>query len=368
MADPRHVKLAQVLVRYSLNIQPGDKLLISSTSPVAAPLVREAYREAIRAGALVVNTRIGIEGLREILLRESTEEQLRHLPEISMQELEYYNTTLTILADENTKALSGVDPQRMAIASQTRAPWLERWMELSAKGDLRWCLTLFPTHAYAQDAGMSLTDYEEFVYGSGLLHEEDPVAGWRRVHEEQQRVADFLGAHDEIRIVAPDTDITYRVAGRKWINASGDKNFPDGEVFTGPIEDSVQGHVRFTYPAVYAGNEVEDIRLTFENGRVIQASAGKGEEFLLSMLDQDEGARYLGEVAFGLNYGIQKFSRNILFDEKIGGTMHMALGSSYPETGGKNQSGLHWDMICDLREGKVYADGQLCYEGGRFTI
>ena len=366
MADPRHEKLAKVLIHYSLGIQPGDNLLISS-SPAAAPLVREAYREAIRAGAHVA-TRITLDGLQEIRLKESTEEQLRHLPEISVQEMEFYNTTLTILADENTKAMSGVDPKRMATVSQARSPLMERFMDRSATGELRWCLTLFPTQAYAQDAGMSLSEYEEFVYGAGLLDREDPTEGWKKVHAEQQRIADYLQAHDEIHIVAPDTDLTYRVGGRKWINASGSHNFPDGEVFTGPIEDSATGHVRFTYPAVYGGNEVEDVRLAFENGKVTQASAGRGEEFLLSMLDQDPGARFLGEVAFGANYGIQHFSRNILFDEKIGGTMHMALGRSYPETGGKNESALHWDMICDLREGRVYADGELCYEGGKFTV
>lgn len=366
MADPRHQKLAQVLIQYSLGIQPGDKLLITST-PAAAPLVQEAYKEAIRAGAHV-GTRITLPGLREIRLRESTEEQLRYLPEINKQEMEFYNTTLNILGEENTKALSGIDPKRIAMVSQTNAPLMERYMERAAAGELRWCLTLFPTQAYAQDAGMSLSDYEDFVFNSGLLDQDDPVAGWKKVHDEQQRIADSLAQRDEIHIQGPDTDLRYRVGGRKWINASGSHNFPDGEVFTGPVEDSATGTVRFTYPAVYGGNEVEDIQLTFENGKVINATAAKGEEFLLSMLDQDQGARYLGEVAFGLNYGIDKFTRNILFDEKIGGTMHMALGRAYPETGGKNESALHWDMICDLREAEVRADGELIYQGGKFTV
>lgn len=366
MTDPRHTKLAKVLINFSLNVEPGDRLLITST-PLAAPLVREAYREAVRAGAHV-RTHINLGGLSEVLLKEGTEEQLQYLSPLRMQEIEHYNRTLNIMAEENTKALSGVDPKRMAMVSQTNAPIMERYMQRAAADELRWCLTLFPTHAYAQDAGMSLSEYEEFVFGAGLLDQEDPTAGWQKVQTEQQRIADFLGQHDEIHIVAPDTDLTYRAKGRKWINASGSHNFPDGEVFTGPIEDSANGHVRFTYPAVYGGNEVEDVRLVFENGKVTEATAGKGQDFLHSMLDQDAGARFLGEVAFGLNYGIQNFSRNILFDEKIGGTMHMALGRSYPETGGKNESALHWDMICDLREGKVYADGEVCYDGGKFTV
>ncbi len=215
---------------------------------------------------------------------------------------------------------------------------------------------------------MSLADYEDFVYGAGLLDQADPAAGWLKVRAEQQRIADFLSQHDEIHIVSKDTDLTYRVGGRHWINCAGTENFPDGEVFSGPVENSVQGKVCFSYPAVYGGNEVEDVRLTFRDGKVVDSSAGRGVDFLNSMLDTDEGARYVGEVAFGTNYNIQRFSKNTLFDEKIGGTMHMALGASLPESGGVNKSGLHWDMVCDLHEGKVYADGQLCYENGKFLI
>ncbi|MDQ3327148.1 MAG: aminopeptidase [Chloroflexota bacterium] len=366
MADPRHEKLAKVLINYSLRVEPGDRLLITST-PLGAPLVREAYREAVRAGAHV-STRINLGGLPEVLLKEGSDEQLRYLSPLRKQEIEHYNTMLNILADENTKALSGVDPKRMAMVSQTNAPIMERYMQRAATDELRWCLTLYPTHAYAQDAGMSLTEYEEFVYGAGLLDQDDPAGEWGKIQVEQQRIADYLAQHDEIHIVAPETDLTYRTRGRTWLNASGTHNFPDGEVFTGPIEDSANGHVRFTYPAVYGGTEVEDVRLVFENGRVTEATAAKGQDFLHSMLDQDAGARFLGEVAFGLNYSIQEFSRNILFDEKIGGTMHTALGRSYPESGGTNESALHWDMICDLREGTVHADGELCYEGGKFTV
>jgi aminopeptidase len=227
---------------------------------------------------------------------------------------------------------------------------------------------MFPTQAHAQDAGMSLSDYEDFVFGAGMLDQEDPVAAWRKVYEEQQRVVDFLGQRNEIHIIAPDTDITYRAGGRKWINCAGTENFPDGEVFTSPIEDSVNGKVRFTYPAIYLGNEVEDVRLIFRDGNVVESSASRGLDFLNAMLDTDAGARFLGEAAFGLNYNITGFTGGTLFDEKIGGTMHLALGASLPETGGKNESGLHWDMVCDLREGKVYADGQLCYEHGKFII
>lgn len=366
MTDPRYCKLAQVLIGYCLNVQPGDKVVIRGSAG-AAPLVREAYREAVQAGAHPA-TRVTLDGVNEIMLREGSDEQICYLSELDLRELEHFDVSLTIIAEENTRARSGIDPRKMALVGQARAPYLERFMERAAKNELRWNLTLFPTQTHAQDAGMSLTDYEDFVFGAGLLDEPDPPESWRKVHEEQQRIAGYLSLHDEIHIVAPDTDLTYRVGGRTWINASGSHNFPDGEVFTGPIEDSASGRVRFTYPAVYGGNEVEDVRLTFRDGKAVDASAARGEEFLISMLDMDEGARFLGEVAFGLNYGIKQFTRNILFDEKLGGTMHMALGKSYPDTGGVNQSALHWDLICDLREGKVYADGELCYEHARFTI
>jgi aminopeptidase len=366
MADIRHQKLAKVLVNYSLRLKPGDKFIISGPD-FAAPLIREVYREAVRAGAHV-ETHITIHGLEEILLRAGNDEQLSHVSDMEKLSIECFDARLVIWAQQNTRALSGVGPARMAIQRSAYAPLFKRELERMAAGEVRWCGTLYPTHAHAQDAGMSLSDYEDFVYGVGLLDLDDPVAAWREVHAEQQRIVEYLEQHDEIHIIAPGTDITYRVGGRKWINCAGTENFPDGEVFSGPIENSVNGVVRFSYPAIYNGNEVADVQLTFRDGKVVESSATRGLDFLNATLDTDEGARYLGEVAFGLNYNIKSFSKDTLFDEKIGGTMHMALGASLPESGGVNESGLHWDMVCDLREGKVYADVQLCYENGRFLI
>jgi aminopeptidase len=366
VADPRHQKLAQILIRYSLAVQPGQKLLIKAPA-IAAPLVAEAYREGIRAGAHVM-TNIALPELREIELRESSDDQLKFVSDLDWAEMNYFDAILYILAEENTRALGQVDPARIAMRRLARRGLSARMDERDAAGEMRWCLTLFPTHGHAQDAGMSLGDYEDFVYGACLLDEPDPVAAWQAVGREQQRIADYLAQHDTIHIVAPDTDITYRVGGRKWINASGEVNFPDGEVFSAPIEDSVNGTVRFSYPAIYNGNAVEDVRLTFVDGVVTEATASKGQDFLLAMLDTDEGARRLGEVAFGTNYGIQRFSGEMLFDEKIGGTMHMALGASYKGCGGLNESGIHWDMLCDLSHARVTADGELCYENGRFII
>jgi aminopeptidase len=366
MADPRLQKLANILVHYSLEIQLGDKFAIS-TPHAAKPLLREIYREAVRAGAQVrVNYRD--EELAKIYYDAASDEQLTTISELAKFEMNYFNKSLYIMGGENTKFLSGVDSRRIQMQQQAIKPLSDLQMQLSASGALRWCVTLFPTNALAQDANMSLEAYEEFVYGAGLLNDPDPVASWQKVRDTQEHIRTYLEQRNEIHIVAPDTDITYCVGGRTWRSSYGLRNFPDGEVFTGPIEESVNGTVRFSYPAVYHGNEVEDVRLTFQNGKVIEATASRGQDFLIAMLDTDEGSRYLGEVAFGLNYGIQTYSKNILFDEKIGGTMHMALGASYPETGGKNQSGIHWDIVSDMHQGKVYADGELCYENGKFVI
>jgi len=367
VVDPRHQKLAKVLVNYSTKVKPGEKVLIRAGA-IAAPLVLEVVREAMRAGAHTT-TRIGLEGLPEIFFAEANDEQLAHVSQLDFFQLEYFDVDISIQAEENTKNLSNVDPQKFAKRMSAFAPYskarLERYFQAKKT---RWVGTLFPTQAYAQDAHMSLREYENFVFAGGLLDRDDPVGEWRKVHDEQQRIVDYLNQRDEIHIVAPDTDITYQVRGRNWLNADGAVNFPDGEVFTGPIEESVNGTIHFTYPAIYNGKEVEDVRLTFRDGKVVEASAMRGLDLLNTMLDIDAGARRLGEVAFGLNYNIKQFTGNTLFDEKIGGTMHMALGASIPLTGGVNDSSIHWDIVCDLREGKVFADGQLCYDSGRFIV
>ena len=245
---------------------------------------------------------------------------------------------------------------------------MARFLERAGKGELRWVTTQFPCQAAAQDAQMSLAAYEQFVFTAGKLDSDDPAAAWRKISAEQQRLVDELNEAKEIRFTTPQgTDLTLGVEGRTWVNCDGKANFPDGEVFTGPLEDATQGVVCYSFPAVHGGREVDGIRLEFKEGRVVDAAAARGEEFLLAMLDQDGGARTLGEIALGTNYSVRQYTRNTLFDEKIGGTFHAALGAAYPETGGTNQSGLHWDMVCDLREGgEVYVDGRLISRDGRF--
>jgi aminopeptidase len=245
---------------------------------------------------------------------------------------------------------------------------MEIFLRRAAEQSLRWVATQLPCQAAAQEAEMSLGDYEDFVFGAGMLDCPDPAAAWRSLSERQTEVVNFLQGVRELRFLTHNgTDLRLGTAERTWINCDGHENFPDGEVFTGPVEDATEGTVCFDFPAVHGGREVQAVRLTFRAGRVVDASAAKGEEFLLRMLDQDAGARVLGEVAIGCNYAITRHTRNTLFDEKIGGTFHVALGAAYPESGGKNQSALHWDMVCDLRRGgRIEADGRLISENGRF--
>jgi aminopeptidase len=242
-------------------------------------------------------------------------------------------------------------------------------MQRSASGALRWCVAQFPTHADAQEANMSLADYEDFVYGACGLLDDDPVAYWRKIHIEQENAIARLTQCKTLRIIGEDTDLTMQVGGRTWVNSSGEANFPDGEIFTGPVENSANGHIRFSFPGIYAGKVIEDIRLRFEGGKVVEATAAQGQELLQALLATDQGASYLGEIGIGANFGITRHTRNMLFDEKIGGTVHLAVGGGYPETGSKNESAIHWDMLCDLRDGgEIYADGQLIYRSGRFQL
>lgn len=367
MSDPRVTKLAKVLVHYSMPVLAGDWFVIRGT-PLADALIREVFREAVLVGAHV-ETRVGLEGLDEIFVRHASDEQLTHISEAERLSSNKVNSSLNIMSPYNLKGMSGTDPKKMSQIGRARAELSQTFMRRSASGDLRWCITLYPTHASAQEAGMSLSDYEEFVYGAMLLQHDDPIAAWKAQGKEQQRIADFLTETRELRIVAKDTDLRLAIAGRQWVNADGTRNFPDGEVFSAPIEDSVNGVVTYTYPAIFGGREVDGIRLTFEHGRVVKAEAKIGDAFLNEMLDMDAGARTLGELGVGTNYNIQRFTKNMLFDEKIGGSIHLALGAGAPETGSVNVSSLHWDMLVDLRDGgEVFADGRSVMKAGKWTI
>jgi len=366
VTDPRVQRLAKVVVGYSLDLQPGKLVLIQSPS-LAEPLVAELVKEVLAAGAHP-RTRIVAPGVEHAFLSEASEEQLAYLPPFSLEEMDVIDARIAVHAADNTRELSGIDPSKLRLRQEAHGPVMERYMQRSASGELTWCVTAYPCEAFAQDAGMSLSQYEDFVFRSGWLHLADPVSAWKDFSAKLHQVKDKLEGVRELRVVAEDTDITVGVAGRRWIPADGDRNFPDGEVFTGPEESVTRGDVRFSYPAIFGGREVDDVRLRFEDGRVVKSEAGSGEGLLREMLAVDDGASVLGEFAIGTNYNVDRFTKQILFDEKIGGTFHMAVGAGYPETGSSNVSALHWDMVCDLRDGgAIYADGELIYSGGRFV-
>jgi aminopeptidase len=354
-----------VLVDYSTRVKPGDLVLLSGP-PQGAPLVRSLYRKVLAAGGHP-HLRVRLDGETEALLKTGGEEQLEWVNPATVEDVERADVRIAVEADANTRSLSGVDPARQALYSRARETVRDRYLERAAAGELRWVITAYPNDAHAQDAGMSRAEYEEFVYRAAFLDRADPVGEWSRFAERLEATAARLGQVGELRLVAEGTDLRLGVGGRRWVASHGHENFPDGEVFTGPVEDSVEGTIRFSFPAVFQGREVHDVRLRFEHGSVVEASAARGGDFLERMLELDDGARRVGEFAFGLNDAVDVFTRNILFDEKLGGTVHLALGSSYPETGGVNRSALHWDLICDLRDGgEVYADGELVYRDGRF--
>ncbi len=366
MQDPRLVKLADVLVNYSIGLKKGQLIRLSG-APLSRPLLVELYRAALKAGGHPYVAMVPDE-CAEIRLTEASEEQLLYENPVTQFEIETIDATISLWGEDNTKALSAADPAKQGLASQARRRYMKSFMQRAGHGQLRWCGTQFPCHAAAQDAEMSLAEYEDFVFRAGLLHLDDPAAAWRKVSERQQRVCDYLNGKREIRFVTPQgTDLTLGIAGRRWLNCDGHENFPDGEVFTGPIEDATEGTVCYSFPAVHGGREADGIRLVFKQGRVVEATATKGEAFLQAMLEQDTGAKVLGEVAIGTNYSITRYTKNTLFDEKIGGTFHAALGAAYPESGGINESGLHWDMVADLRQGgQIFVDGKLISENGRF--
>ena len=366
MRDPRVARLGELIVGYSLGLEAGKVLRIDA-APVGSPLAVETYRAALAAGAHPY-VHVELERLPELLLAEGSEQQVEFVSPIARAELDLVDAIVTVWSQSNTRSLSRADPQRhRRLLASTQQLAKRRW-ERMATGELGWCGVLFPTEAHAQDAEMSLAEYERFVFRACHVEEAgDAVAHWRSVRDDLAARAHELSGARELRIVGPGTDLRVGVEGRRWKPADGRYNMPDGEVYTSPIETVTEGEISFAFPALFHGREVDGIRLRFEGGRVVGAEASRGQEYLDALLEMDEGASRLGEVAFGLNYEIDRFTQNTLFDEKIGGTMHVALGASFDDLGGRNKSVLHWDLVCDLRaDGEVYADGELVWRAGRF--
>ncbi len=367
MSDPRVKKLARVLVDHSARIQPGDRVLLEATF-AAEPLVRELYALILQRGGHP-HPLFTFPEQEKIFYTYADESQLDFVPAFMQLAYEQFESRIRIHSAMDTRTLSGVDPQRQSRRQRATSKILEAQMRRGAAGEFKWVTTLFPTEAYAREAGMSMKDYEDFVFQANFTELDDPVAAWKQIEREQARIVSWLQGRDKVEVHGPNVDLRLSIKDRVFMNSSGRFNMPDGEVYTGPVEDSVEGWVRFTYPAIYGGRVVEGVQLRFEQGRVVEASATRNEAFLLQMLDSDPGARYLGEFAVGTNFQIDRFVGHILFDEKIGGTFHMALGAGYPETGSHNKSVIHWDMICDLRtDSEIRVDGDLLYRNGQFVI
>jgi len=367
MSDPRVEGLARVIVDYSLELAEGQSLFISSGT-AAEPLVQALYERALRAGANPVLD-LSTDGAEAAFYELAGDAQIDWVAPTQRWAFEEADARVRILSDTNLRELSNVPPAKQTRRQRAVHPLMERMMARSAAGELRWNVTLYPTDAYASEAGMSLREYEDFYYRACLCDQPDPVAAWKRAAAETYRLTEWIEGSEEVRVQGPGTDLTVNVSGRRFVPADGRYNMPDGEFFTGPVEDSAEGEITFHLPAAYAGREVSGVRFRFAGGRVVDASAERGEDFLIEMLDTDEGARRLGELGIGTNFGITAGTGEILLDEKIGGTVHLAVGESYPETGGKNSSAIHWDMICDLRKGgSITVDGEPLQEDGEFVV
>lgn len=367
MRDPRAERLAKILVGYSTEVKEGEVVAIDGDG-AAEPLLLAVYEQVLKAGAHPI-LNVSLEGQAASYYRHASEAQIDWVSPVSEWLLDNVDVRIAVAAASNPRELSSVPPERQSRRQKATGELLARVMERSARGEFRWVVTLFPTNAYAAEAEMSLAEYEDFYYGACLADDGDPLTAWERASAETRRLAEWIEGREEVRVVAPGTDIKLGIAGRKFIPCDGRHNMPDGEFFTGPVEDSVEGEVSFHLPATIGGREVAGVRLRFEAGKAVEASAERGEEFLHELLDTDEGARRLGELGIGTNYAIDRGTREVLLDEKVGGTVHMAVGRSYPESGGVNESAVHTDLVCDLRRGgKLIVDGEVMQEDGKFVV
>jgi aminopeptidase len=374
MTDPRVDRHAQVLGDYCVKVAAGDRVVIEA-EPAAEPLVRAVFERILMAGGhpqLIISLG-GMQtysGIDDLFMAHAGERQLQFVPPFLLHAYEQFEGRIRIHSQSNTRTLTHADPKRMSKRLAAVKPILTAQFGRGGTGDFKWVTTLFPTEAYAQDAELSLPEYEDFVYRACHVDsEDDPVAHWQVVQQEQEKAIRLIEGHDRIHLQGPNCDLRLSIKDRTFKNADGTCNMPDGEIYTGPVEESVEGWVHFTYPAIRLGNEVSGIQLKFEAGKVVEASADKNQAFLEESINTDAGAHYVGEFAIGTNYGIDRHTGNILFDEKIGGSFHMALGSGYPETGSKNDSAIHWDMICDMKhDSQILADDEVIYKDGHFTF
>jgi aminopeptidase len=367
MYDPRVEKLADMLVNYSVGIKPGDKANITGNQ-LAGPLISEIYKKILQAGGLPYLS-LTLTGLEEIFFKHASDDQIMYVHEPTKIVAGQYDADFYIQSDGNTKRLTNIDPERIVKYRQGRREMMDNYYTRAGRGEMNWVYTLFPTQAHAQEAEMSLEEYTDFVFNACMPDQNDPVGYWKKFSAYQEKIISWLKGKKQVHVTGPETDLTLSIEGRPFFNCASHINVPDGEIYCGPVENSINGHVFFSYPAVYLGKHVTGVRLWFENGKVVKATADKNQAYLEAMLDTDEGSRFVGEFAIGTNEGVQKFTGEILFDEKIGGSFHMAMGFSYPGSGGLNKSAIHWDMICDLRNGgEITVDGETLHKNGKFVL
>jgi aminopeptidase len=357
-------KMANVLINYSLELQPHEKIAIWTTSE-ANELNLALYKEAILAGAYPVII-CDVPGWDEIFFKYSNDEQLSYQEDYYLFIINHFDVILNVGADDNTKRLSSINPNSFKLAANANQKINERWIERETNKELRWCYTIFPTKAYAQEAEMGTLEFKEFVYNACKLNQPNPAKSWQEDSKRQNELSNWLKGKDKVELKGPDIDLTMSVKDRIFIVAAGKLNFPDGEIYCSPIEKSANGWVKFSYPAIVRGQEIQDLELWFENGKVVKHKASKGEELFTEILKTDDGASILGELGIGTNYNIKRFTKKILYDEKIGGTIHLAIGNGFPESGGKNESSIHIDMVCDMNESEILVDGELFYKDGKF--
>jgi aminopeptidase len=372
VTDSRVQNYAKILVEHSARVAPGDRILIEATT-AAEPLVRELFIQILEKGG-IPHPMVALPGMMpfsqdELYLTYAGDTQLDFVPTFYKLAYDQFEGRIRVHSATNTRGTTNIDPDKAQRRGKALSSITEAQMRRGGEGKFKWVTTLYPTDGYAQDAGMSLKEYEDFVFGAVHAHEADPIGYWNSTAADQQKAIDFLADKNQVVLRGPNVDLTLSIKGRKFTNSIGVYNMPDGEIFTGPVEESVNGSVKFTYPAIYGGVAVEGAELTFSNGRVSSAKAEKNQDYLLKMLESDQGARFLGEFAIGTNRDIDRFTGNILFDEKINGSFHMALGAGYPETGSKNKSAIHWDMICDMRkDSEILVDNQPFYKNGQFVF
>ncbi|NDJ75687.1 MAG: aminopeptidase [Chloroflexi bacterium] len=361
-------KLAQVITEFSIPVHPGNLVYITGNLE-AEPLITALYEATLRCGGNPM-TNVHLPGHQELYFEYATDQQLEFLNPAMMGIVESIDVFYNISAPLNTRALTQVDPQKLTQRQNANRPMLEVYKRRTDARELRWNICGWPTQAGAQQADMGLLAYTAFMYKACALDQDDPVAHWQALRERQDVLVNWLKGKHHAEVKGPGIEMSFDFAGRDWVNCWGDENFPDGEIFTSPVEDSVNGHVEFNFPTNYGGREINGVKLTFKDGVVVEASAEKGEDYLLSQLDLDDGARRLGEFAIGTNLGIQQFTGNTLFDEKIGGTVHMAVGRGFIESQSENlDSMVHWDMVHDMKDGgEIHIDGELFYRAGEFMV